>query len=543
VTDASRPPDSPTVGVPAPTKNANVKAPAPVAAELPLCSFRVASGLAFLTGTLYFLAFPGIDIWPLSIVTWVPLLVALRGRNPKDGLRLAWISGFTMTFVGFYWMLEMLQTFSGFGTPLCILFMAILAAYQGGRIALFGWLANRLQARAWWRGPSLALAFAVSEVCYPLLFPWYFGATVHQVPALLQLAELGGPILVGLVLFGVNYAIAEVVVRRLRKQAFPARLLVVHAGLIAVTALYGLLRIASVDEATRNAPKGRVGLVQANMGLFEKRQDRNEGLRRHLELSRELERKGPLDLIVWSETSVAGGVFEEEANDVYERLVTRHLHTPVLFGALLMREVSDARRVTLFNSVLISDHAGKVVGRYDKRALLAFGEYLPLGELFPILYEWSPNTGKFTAGRQLAALPLGDIKVSAHICYEDVLPDLVNDLVVADGADLLANLTNDAWYGDSTQPWIHLALAKFRAIEHRKYFVRSTNSGVSAFIDPAGRVPLHSGTFEKTTLVHEVAYLSGGPTVFERLGHAPYWLCALLTLLGCFVPRSALGRR
>lgn len=502
-----------------------------------LCSLWVARGLAFLTGVLYFLAFPGIDVWPLAFVTWVPLLVALRGRSWRAGAGLAWISGFTMTFVGFYWMLDMLQTFSGFGTPLCIAFMALLALYQGGRIALFGALANRLESRGWWRGPSLALAFAVSEVSYPLLFPWYFGATVHPLLPLIQLADIGGPILVGLVVFGVNYALAEALVRRLRGQRFRWQLLAGNTACLALAAAYGAVRISATDTATAAAAKGRVGLVQANMGLFEKRHDRNEGLRRHLELSRALERNGPLDLIVWSETSVAGGVYEEEAGDIYHQLVTRHLHTPLLFGALLMREVSDARRITLFNSALLSDRDGKVIGRYDKRALLAFGEYLPLGELFPILYEWSPNTGKFTAGDRLTALPLGEHKVSVHICYEDVLPGLVNELVVADGAHLLANLTNDAWYGDSTQPWIHLALAKFRAIEHRRFFVRSTNSGVSAFIDASGRVLSHTGTFEKTTLSHEVAYLDGGPTAFELWGQRPYWVLAAGCLLLCFVRR------
>jgi apolipoprotein N-acyltransferase len=503
----------------------------------PCCSLRTAGLLAFGTGILYFLAFPGIDLWPLAFVTWVPLLVAMHGRGAREALGLAWISGFTMTFVGFYWMLEMLRTFSGFPTLACVAIMLMLALYQGGRIALFGYLANRLELRGWWRGPSLALAFVVSEAAYPLLFPWYFGATVHQLPMLLQLAEVGGPILVGLVLFGANVAIADRVLARLQKRSPSWRPILVQAGVLAATLVYGAVRMAAVDTATRAAPKGQVGIVQANMGLFEKRQDRNEGLRRHLEASKKLEADGPLDLIVWSETSVAGGVYEHEADRFYQKLVTSELESPLLFGALLVRDVTDARRYTLFNSALLSDREGKLVGRYDKQALLAFGEYLPFGDAFPILYEWSPNTGKFTAGTNFGALELDGLELAAHICYEDVLPVLVNELVNEQGADLLVNLTNDAWYGDTTQPWIHLALAKFRAIEHRRFFVRSTNSGVSAFVDANGRVLAHTGTYEQVGLAREVAYLKTGRTPFERVGHWPYWMLGVVALAGSWFQR------
>lgn len=498
-----------------------------------------ARALAVSTGLLYFLAFPGIDVWPLALVTWIPLLVAMRGRSVWGQTRLAWLSGFTMTFVGFYWMLGMLETFSGFPKALCALFMALLALYQGGRMGLFGYLYARSVSLGWWRGPCFALAFVASELVYPLLFPWYFGAVVHQLPALTQLAEVGSPIAVGLVLALSSYVLAELLLAWRQGRPLPWRMLAMQGALLALAAGYGLVRLGEIDRQVAAAPKGRVGIVQANMGLMEKRRDRDEGLRRHLALSRELLAQGPIDLIVWSETSVAGGVYEDEAEAVYRRLFTEELRVPVLFGALLVRDVSDARGRTLFNSALMSDGNGHLTGRYDKHALLAFGEYLPLGSTFPVLYEWSPNTGAFTPGDRLDALPLGPHALSAHICYEDVLPGFVNDLVRASNADLLVNITNDAWYGDTTQPWIHLALATFRAIEHRRFFVRSTNSGVSAFIDPAGRVLAHTDTFDQAALSHEVAYLKLGRTPYELYGDTPWWACSALIAGLCVRPRRA----
>src|SRR5690606_28085145 len=149
------------------------------------------------------------------------------------------------------------------------------------------------------------------------------------------------------------------------------------------------------------------------------------------------------------ETAVAGAVDEQHAEAVYRQRITRHLDTPVLFGALLRREVSDARGYTLSNSALLTDAAGGLAGRYDKQRLLAFGEYLPLGERFPVLYEWSMNSGRFTPGRSQAALPLGERRLSTHVCYEGVLPSLINQMLRREPADLIVNLTNDAWYGDT----------------------------------------------------------------------------------------------
>ena len=142
VTSIEPPPAASAAVSPAP----ETPAPVPVVA-----SQRWAHALAVGTGLLYFLAFPGIDVWPLGFVAWVPLLLAMRGRSVRQQTRLAWLSGFTMTFVGFYWMLGMLQNFSGFPVVACLAFMLLLAAYQGGRIGLFGFFYARSSALGWWR--------------------------------------------------------------------------------------------------------------------------------------------------------------------------------------------------------------------------------------------------------------------------------------------------------------------------------------------------------------------------------------------------------
>jgi apolipoprotein N-acyltransferase len=550
----------------------------------PIVSSPVAFGLATLSGLLYFLAFPGVDFWPLAFVALVPLYVSLRGQSPRRAAALGWVAGFVMTMTGFYWLLTMLQTFSGFSLPLCFLFMSILCAYQAGRMALTGWLYARAERNGWPAGVTFVFAMGAGELLFPLLFPWTYAATVHQLPAFLQVAELGGQLTVALVLVFANLAVAEPIVawlehRKARgatpptpgrelaqatnRTALRARTVRVVARYVAVVVgalVYGAVRIPQVDAAVAAAPKAHVGVVQANMSLLGKRRDRVEGLKRHLELTHQLKQQGPLDLAVWSETSVAGVKWENEAALVLRKEVSSRTGVPTLFGAVLARPVEDAREYALFNSAVLSDSSGALceptadgettdpnhpacrARRYDKHYLLAFGEYLPFGEDFPILYEWSPNSGQFSKGKHFEPLVLGDKQLAVFICYEDILPDFVNNIVRQGSPDLLVNMTNDAWFGDTTEPWIHFALAKFRAVEHRRYLVRSTNSGVSGFIDPVGRTVRHGGTFKQEAFTEEVRYLRGN-TAFNVVGQSPWWLTAFAIVLAGFVPAARVRRR
>jgi apolipoprotein N-acyltransferase len=233
-------------------------------------------------------------------------------------------------------------------------------------------------------------------------------------------------------------------------------------------------------------------------------------------------------LVLWSETSIMRALPVAHASELVRRSFARDLGVPLLFGAVLYRPVDDAREAVFYNSALITDDGGKLVGRYDKQELVPFSEHMPLGEELPVLYEISPNSSKFVPGISDHTLPLGDHRLAAMICNDDVVPALANRLLRDSRTDLLVNLTNDAWFGDTTEPWIHLALSKFRAVEHRRFLVRSTNSGVSAFVDPVGRVVAHTDTFREQTLMHEVAWLRGR-TGYEIWGDAPYWVGALLS--------------
>ena len=201
--------------------------------------------------------------------------------------------------------------------------------------------------------------------------------------------------------------------------------------------------------------------------------------------------------------------------------VRRDLSTPILFGGLSSEVTAGKRR--LYNTVFLADENGMVRSMYDKTYLLMFGEYLPFGDIFPILYELSPNSGRFTRGAHVRALELGPWRISTPICYEDVLARFTRKMVREAKPHILINLTNDAWFSDSQEPWIHLVLSKFRAIEHRRFLVRSTNSGISAIVDPVGRVVAETGVITRENLRYDVAMIDG-ETIYTKLGDWPGWL-------------------
>lgn len=493
--------------------------------------------IVLLGANLPYLAFVGFGYWPLAFVAFTPFLFMLEWElegSLRKALLLAWLHGAIQHAGGYYWLVDMLQNFSGFGTLANVGISSIFWLFQGGQMVLFAWLYLRARKRGWPILPVAVAGFCATELFYPFLFPAFVGNSFVELPALIQIVDLGGPVLLTGIYLASNVAVYELITALLRRERLPRLSPAITIGAIALSLGYGAYRIAEVEGRMAEAPKLTVGLVQANMGIFQKRQDPREGHHRHVEDTLRLEEEVNPDLVIWPESAFAYFVPATRGN--LKRFVTGRIRTPLLFGGLARRERKS------FNTAFLVDGEGDVIATYDKTFLLAFGEYLPFGETFPILYEWSPNSGHFTPGSHQKPMPFEDYRISTLICYEDVLPGFTRAAVQEADPHLLVNITNDAWFGDTQEPWIHLALARFRAIEHHRYLVRSTNSGVSAIIDPLGRVTVESGTFTRETLSGEVAMLDDA-TLFEYLGSWPGWIALLAIGWMTFRKRGPLRRQ
>jgi apolipoprotein N-acyltransferase len=288
---------------------------------------------------------------------------------------------------------------------------------------------------------------------------------------------------------------------------------------------YGVRRIGTVEAARTVAPAVRVGVVQGNIGV-ERKGDRSL-FRRNLDDYRRLSRDvaDRVDLLVWPETVVQRPLPDEVRVPPVDAHPFPDAPRPLVFGGLTDTPGRAERR--LYNSAFLLGADGTIAGRYDKRVLVPFGEYLPFAARFPSLRRLSPATGHFTPGSGPALLTVrDDLRIGALICYEDVIPNPARE-AVANGATLLLNLTNDAWYGASAEPYQHQALALWRAVETRRDFIRSTNTGLTTAISATGRIVGELPIFEAATLEVEARLLRLS-TFYARRGDVFAWAVVLV---------------
>lgn len=487
-------------------------------------------GLAALSGLLTFAAFPGVGAWPLAFVAWAPLLLALAGAPLRRAAALGLVAGLFAALPGLRFLYPSLRAVSGLGPVACALVVLAVALYHALRGVVIGAVSRAWSADAAPPSLSFAAGLAASEIAVPSLFPWYFGASVHDLPLLLQPAELLGPVAVSVVLALSSVAIAETISALRDGRRTRPRVIVPAIGIPIVAAFWGFIRIPAIDAAGRASPSVAVGVVQPNLAGGAE----IETVAHHREATRELVEKGA-GLVVWAEGALPWTIPAPLAEDTLAML--RLPGAPLLTGALVQGEPGAG----VANAALLFD-AGRLVGRYDKHHLLPFSETLPLEATFPWLRDLSPRSGDFEAGSTYAPLRLGDHAMAVFICYEDLFPGHVRALARGGDVELLVNLTNDSWFSGTDEPRVHLALAKLRAVEQRKYLVRATLTGKSAIVDPAGRLLGAVPEDRAGTLLAEVRWMRGS-TLYNLVGDAPWWLFIASALAYSCRRRRAPGGR
>jgi apolipoprotein N-acyltransferase len=228
------------------------------------------------------------------------------------------------------------------------------------------------------------------------------------------------------------------------------------------------------------------------------------------------------------------------ANDPAFRTVlgdlARQTRTWVISGSIGIDPAghSGAQKSNLFNSAVLVSPDGDVKGRYDKVHLVPFGEYLPFPSLFAFAGGLTKEVGEFTHGASRAPLDAGSERLGIFICYESIFPDEVRQFA-QQGAQVLVNISNDGWYGDSGAWKQHLQQTRMRAIENRRWLLSATNTGLTAAIDPWGRVVAQVPRKEPTTLLAPYALVSS-TTLYTRHGDWFAFLCAIISV-GVLVAR------
>ena len=496
-------------------------------------------GLAILSGLLLSGSFPNIDLSWLSWFAFVPLLISIRDLSPKDSFRIGLLTGCVHYLTLMYWLAHTMQTYGNLPFFVSIPILFLLATYLGLYVALFSAVTTRhlrtpgkylIFLPALWVSLEYLRAFIFSGL------PWgYISHTQFNNLHLIQISDIFGA-------YGVSYVIVQtnavffMAIQRLKGNLWGRTVGKRHVigpaiGLVSAFCLiwfYGTWRIDSIDSIIGNAPSQTVSIVQGNIDQALKWDPEFQTATTHkyVALSQKAKEDAP-DLVVWPETATP---FYFGYHPRLTRLVEqgiRDVGSGFLIGSPSF--LREENRVAYYNSAYLIDGKGSVVGKYDKVHLVPFGEYVPFKKWFPFMGKIVAHIGDFTAGKKGKTIQWGKHRIGVQICYEIIFPDLTRHMVKND-AGYIVNITNDAWYGRTSAPYQHFSMTVFRALENRRSIVRSANTGISGFVDPAGRILASTNLFREEIMTVKIPVLAE-ETLYTRFGDMFAQICLAATLL------------
>jgi len=475
----------------------------------------------------------------LAWIALVPLLAALPTLSRRQAGLAGLVAGTAIHLGWAAWMPGLMARFSGLSPAVAMLGALALSLGHGVGWALWSWLVRRTchALPLAWVAPA---AFVVMERWFPSVFPWSLGLAHYQFCDLAQVAELGGPCVLSFLEILVAAVLAQLwlVWRNGRRVALRGPVYVVAVLLAALA--FGRARRVQIDAARMQEPAARIAAVQAGTVASGWRAQKAPNLlARYRKATEDLEREaGRFDLVVWPEK--ASPVLREDAVHDYPprhpRRIGGDFVSPLLFGA----EAVDVSTHDRWNAAALLQSDGRLQVVYAKMQLIIWGEWLPGWAEHVLGRRYRRGTNTAPVVIPLAAESQGDtLQVGIFICFESAFSAHVRALA-SRGAQVLINLSDDSWFGDSAEPEEHLAHAVFRAIESRRDLVRATGSGISAFITATGyvksRLPIsHSGA-EVAVLTAEIRRLQAR-SLYVWFGDGFPLACAMVTLAAIFVSR------
>jgi apolipoprotein N-acyltransferase len=504
-----------------------------------LLSRRNAFFLSALTGLLLWLSFPGGgEVRSLLFVALVPFLFAVSHLRTPGAVFSGLICGLVHFILLLYWIVIVLGKYGGLSWFISWPALFLLALYMSLYFVLFAVPARYIllsfpAAAALWLVPALWVGIDWLRGVLFTGFPWMdLGYALYQVPWLVQIADLIGHHGVTFVIVFVNTGLLLVMQRRTLPGYLP--ILVPALLLLGSVAMYGKIRYAEVQQTITAGDVSRitVGIVQGNIDQSVKwsPSQQQATVTGYIAQTASLFVSSRPSLVVWPETALPFYPPANEHMQPLQELVLAY-DFALLTGAPWYEIIDqEARKVNFFNSALLLQPDGSFAGKYYKSHLVPFGEYIPLKKYLPFLAPLVEAVGDFSFGTIEQPLIRQEARAGVLICFESVFPELSRKWVAA-GANVLVNLTNDAWYGKSSAPWHSLAMSVLRAVETRRSLIRSANTGISAFVTPLGTITHQSELFVPWAAATEVV-LCEDLTIWARYGYLFAPVCLLLGLFG-----------
>ena len=481
-----------------------------------------------LSGAITALAYPPLNLWFLAWISLLPLIVGTRSLTFGVAFRRGWWGGLFFNAGLLYWI----GLNSGAEGPIALAsllgMLLIFPLYWSLFAAFWAFLWNRCGDLAALLLPALWVALEVVKNAPEIGFPWLeLGLTQIEFPPAAQLAEIGGIRFVSAWVVGANVAFFLLLYGR--RKVFVGLTLMLIAGLV-----WGQWRLNHLPEPGASL---KAIIVQGNVDPAAKWvEDPDSSLVLYEKLTTETVAREEADLLIWPETAVPVYLGHQIKYQRRLRALAESSGAAILTGAPHYEIRRNAREGhDRFNSAFFFPKDGTKPSRYDKIRLVPFGERVPFQKFWPRLGELNFGQAEFTAGKSYVVFDPGNgVKISAQICFESVFGQETRRFVL-NGARVLCNLTNDGWYGNSSGPYQHAALVRFKCIETRCPLLRAANTGISLAADRTGRVIESIPYNERGTFAVQVESGGNDLTFYVRHGELIPWLMSLLALFGILI--------
>ncbi|HEX3819091.1 MAG TPA: apolipoprotein N-acyltransferase [Candidatus Sulfotelmatobacter sp.] len=504
--------------------------------------------LTLFSAILQVLIFPLPGLYFLSWFALTPLLIALLRARPAGELEIAgsvrlqpatpW-QGFLLGYVGgivwyagtCYWIFDTMRQFGGLNAPMAGLALFLFCCYLGLYHGLFGLLVSLLSTARDFRRALVAAPFlwVAVELARTRItgFPWnLLGIAQVDNVALSRIAGFTG-------VYGISFEIALVNV------ALAAAFLVPKqkrgAMLTAALAAAAVLQAGRLIDAPAAKPDRAALLVQQNIPVSAEWtpayfQQTLTDLTQ-LTIRSAADARTKIDLVVWPESPAPFFSNDPRFRDTISE-IARQTHSAVVAGSVGSNAPAPNTEGPIFNSASLVGSDGTWKERYDKVHLVPFGEYLPFPSLFSFAGGLTKEVGAFQHGTAHKPLDTDGAQLGVFICYESIFPDEVRQFA-DNGAQVFVNISNDGWYGDSGAFAQHLNQTRMRAVENNRWLLSTTDTGVTASIDPFGRVIASIPRKERTALIAPYA-LNSATTFYTRHGDWFAYACAIISLGALF---------
>jgi len=475
---------------------------------------------ALLSGLMLTAAFPPLKLDWMAWIALVPLLKSIENGSRSRAFKLGFISGFTHYMTLIYWIIVSLKLYGGLNFVISFIILIIFCLYLSLYPALFSYLICFMRGSRFAGFLSAGIWVGLEYLRAKLLsgFPWcLLGYTQYRHLDLIQIADLFGVYgLSFLVVFSNVLLYVILFGRPFCRKGFLKWELTILVTMVFLTLAYGHYRLSEGAASEREQRSLKIAIIQGNIDQSVKwiPAYQKKTITVYQRLTRAARSFKP-DLVVWPETAIPF-FFQDNAALATEVIgISEELGADLIFGSPAFKRKNGAYRY--YNRAYSLSPDGRIHGYYDKVHLVPFGEYVPLQRFLPFVQRLVPAAGDFASGESVKPLKLPDVSAGVLICFEVIFPELAR-LQVKNGAEILINMTNDAWFGMTGAPYQHLSMAVFRAVENRRPLVRAANTGISAFIGPTGKVLKITELFTEGVLTGATPITGSSPGFYTRYG-------------------------